>query len=135
MINRILFILICIVSLGCQKENLPQSIVLNSHWQFKNYADSLWSNATVPGNIHSDLLRNKLIKDPFIGSNALELQWISNTDWEYKTAIFYPNGKGITPTYRIISISKKKNELNRFTNLRLFFHYLSASITSNSLHL
>ena len=33
------------------------------------------------------------------------------TDWEYKKAIFYPNGKGNTPTYREISISKEKNEL------------------------
>lgn len=33
------------------------------------------------------------------------------TDWEFKTAIFYPNGKGYTPTYRVISISKDKNEL------------------------
>lgn len=33
------------------------------------------------------------------------------TDWKYKKAIFYPNGKGYTPTYRVISISKEKNEL------------------------
>ncbi len=33
------------------------------------------------------------------------------TDWEYKKAIYYPNGKGYTPTYRVISISKEKNEL------------------------
>ncbi|WP_163518379.1 hypothetical protein [Gelidibacter japonicus] len=33
------------------------------------------------------------------------------TDWEYKKAVFYPNGKGYTPTYRVISISKEKNKL------------------------
>jgi hypothetical protein len=33
------------------------------------------------------------------------------TEWEYKKAMFYPNGKGYTPTYRVISISKEKNEL------------------------
>ncbi|MDQ7918556.1 hypothetical protein RBU60_13335 [Mesonia sp. MT50] len=33
------------------------------------------------------------------------------TTWAYKKAIFYPNGKGYTPTYRIISIWKEKNEL------------------------
>lgn len=85
MINRLLFIFICLIFHGCQKENLPQIITLNTQWQFKNYSDSVWSNASVPGNVHSDLFRNKLIKDPFIGGNALELQWISNTDWEYKT--------------------------------------------------
>jgi len=33
------------------------------------------------------------------------------TDWSYKTEVYYPNGKGITPTYKIISISKKENKL------------------------
>ena len=33
------------------------------------------------------------------------------TDWEYKTEIFYSNGKGYTPTYKIVSISKKENKL------------------------
>ncbi|MDO9276392.1 MAG: hypothetical protein Q7T92_12690 [Lutibacter sp.] len=33
------------------------------------------------------------------------------TDWDYKTEIYYPNGKGYTPTYKIISISKNENKL------------------------
>ena len=33
------------------------------------------------------------------------------THSEYKKAIFYPNGKGYTPTYRVISISKEQNKL------------------------
>jgi glucan phosphoethanolaminetransferase (alkaline phosphatase superfamily) len=33
------------------------------------------------------------------------------TDWDYKSEIYYPNGKGYTPTYKIISISKKENKL------------------------
>ncbi|WP_245905293.1 beta-mannosidase [Gelidibacter algens] len=65
-------------------------MTLHDHWEFKNHTDSIWSKAIVPGNVHSDLLRNNLIKDPFIGSNALELQWISNTDWEYRTEFQIP---------------------------------------------
>ena len=35
--------------------------------------------------MHSDLLENELIEHPFIGNNEERLQWISETDWEYKT--------------------------------------------------
>ena len=33
------------------------------------------------------------------------------TEWAYKKALFYANGEGYTPTYRVISVSKEKNEL------------------------
>lgn len=85
MINRFLFFFILVLSYGCQQETVPETIVLTSDWQFKNHTDSTWSKAIVPGNVHSDLFRNNFIKNPFIGSNALELQWISDTDWEYRT--------------------------------------------------
>lgn len=41
--------------------------------------------AKVPGTIHTDLLQNKLISDPFFGNNEKELQWIENQDWSYTT--------------------------------------------------
>lgn len=91
MINRLFFFLIATLCFGCQNEDIPETITLTTDWHFKNHTDSTWSRAIVPGNVHSDLLRNKVIKDPFIGSNAMELQWISNTDWEYRTAFQLDN--------------------------------------------
>ncbi|HEY0030879.1 MAG TPA: glycoside hydrolase family 2 protein [Bacteroidia bacterium] len=41
--------------------------------------------ASVPGTVHTDLLANKKIPDPFYGNNEKDLQWIENEDWEYKT--------------------------------------------------
>ncbi len=41
--------------------------------------------AVVPGCVHTDLLREKKIPDPFWGLNEAELQWIEERDWEYKT--------------------------------------------------
>ncbi|WP_231565552.1 beta-mannosidase [Psychroserpens sp. Hel_I_66] len=67
------------------KHDLPISIDLHDNWQFKAVNDSIWQSATVPGNVHSDLLENELIKHPFIGANEDSLQWISETDWEYRT--------------------------------------------------
>ena len=51
----------------------------------KKISDSDWLTATVPGNVHSDLMDNALIEHPFKGNNEARLQWISETDWEYKT--------------------------------------------------
>ena len=81
--SLLLFIFVCF---SCEpKHEIPQTIELNSGWQFKKVSDSVWNTATVPGNVHSDLLDHNFIKDPFVGANEDSLQWISETDWEYKT--------------------------------------------------
>jgi beta-mannosidase len=41
--------------------------------------------ATVPGTIHTDLLNNKIIDDPFYSDNELRLSWIHECDWIYQT--------------------------------------------------
>ncbi|MEP7236324.1 MAG: glycoside hydrolase family 2 protein [Ferruginibacter sp.] len=61
------------------------SIELNKNWQFKNQKENKWHKATVPGTVHTDLLANKLIPDPFFRDNESRLQWIDKADWEYKT--------------------------------------------------
>ena len=58
---------------------------LNQNWSFSEAEKNEWQPATVPGNIHTDLLNLKKIKDPFFGTNESELQWIGETDWSYKT--------------------------------------------------
>lgn len=50
-----------------------------------------WRPATVPGDIHLDLLNQKLIPDPFYGTNEAKLQWISSADWEYRTLVRLPS--------------------------------------------
>ena len=40
--------------------------------------------ATVPGTVHTDLLANNKIPDPFYGANEKELQWIDTCSWEYE---------------------------------------------------
>ncbi|KGO95256.1 beta-mannosidase [Flavobacterium enshiense] len=55
-------------------------------WKFRKKGDAKWSQASVPGTVHTDLFRNKMIPDPFFGVNEKELQWIENEDWEYETS-------------------------------------------------
>lgn len=72
--------------IGCQpKQDSPISLALHNNWQFKKATDSIWQKATVPGNVFSDLLDNKQIKDPFVADNEKEVQWVSMADWEYIT--------------------------------------------------
>ncbi len=40
--------------------------------------------ATVPGEVHVDLLTTGLIPDPFDGDNESRLAWIGRTDWTYR---------------------------------------------------
>ena len=58
---------------------------IHSNWQFQQVGKSVWLNATVPGTIHTDLLNNKKIEDPFYRTNEKDQQWIEQEDWEYKT--------------------------------------------------
>src|SRR6267154_90588 len=53
--------------------------------QFREAGKDKWSPASVPGCVHTDLLNNKLIDDPFYRDNEKKLQWIGKTDWEYQT--------------------------------------------------
>jgi beta-mannosidase len=80
-----------------------QTIVLpiDSGWQFRQRVKAPiqtekpttqnpvtnWLPATVPGDVHLDLLAQKLIPDPFFGANEAKLQWISDADWEYQTTL------------------------------------------------
>ncbi len=69
------------------------SRMLDSGWEFRavgnvDRADiKEWHPAQVPGVVHTDLLRNKLIPEPFDRDNEFRLQWIGLTDWEYRTTL------------------------------------------------
>lgn len=58
---------------------------LNEGWKFKQARLTNWYPATVPGVVHTDLLDNKIIEDPFYRLNERGLQWIDKEDWIYET--------------------------------------------------
>ena len=60
-------------------------IPIHTGWQFREAGKDTWYSAIVPGCVHTDLLNNKLIEDPFYRDNEQRLQWIGKTDWEYQT--------------------------------------------------
>ncbi|WP_423828569.1 glycosyl hydrolase 2 galactose-binding domain-containing protein, partial [Staphylococcus aureus] len=42
-----------------------ETMMLHQGWQFRRAGEGAWHRATVPGCVHTDLLANGLIEDPF----------------------------------------------------------------------
>jgi beta-mannosidase len=61
-----------------------QIVNLDANWQFSKQGSAKWYKASVPGTIHTDLLENKLIRDPFFGDNEKKLAWIDSCNWIYQ---------------------------------------------------
>ena len=51
-------------------------------WQFEY--NGQWYPATVPGFIHTDLMANGLIPDPYLGTNEDSVRWVSKEVWTYQ---------------------------------------------------
>ena len=61
-----------------------ETLSLNGRWQFKQVNEETWLPATVPGCVHTDLLANEAIPDPFYRDNELAVMWVGETDWCYR---------------------------------------------------
>jgi beta-mannosidase len=71
---------------GCQfHAPLSSQKALNQNWEFSQAGKEQWYPATVPGCVHTDLMKNDIIEDPFYRSNEDSVQWISKKDWIYRT--------------------------------------------------
>jgi beta-mannosidase len=72
---------------SCEKTetNLVIQKEINENWQFSQSEKNEWLPAKVPGTVHTDLLDNGKIEDPFYRLNEHDLQWIDKVNWEYKT--------------------------------------------------
>jgi beta-mannosidase len=76
----------------------PVKVVpVDKNWQFKQ-ADKEGSSylpvAQFPTNVHLDLLHHKLIPDPYIGKNELDIQWVGEAVWVYQTTFASPDVHG-----------------------------------------
>lgn len=85
-----ILIIIFFFSITAVAQN-PVSITLHSGWKFRSADSGTWHKAEVPGNVHHDLLMNKLIPDPFAGMNEKKVQWIEKKDWIYETYFEVPD--------------------------------------------
>lgn len=73
----------------------PRKVIpLDKNWEFKQ-ADGESAKflpvAQFPTNVHLDLLHHKLIPDPYLGKNELDVQWIGEKAWVYRTTFTAPS--------------------------------------------
>jgi beta-mannosidase len=81
------FFAIFLNAFGQNKSNSFMEKEINSNWTFKELNGEIFGSAVVPGTIHTDLINNKFIEDPFYRLNEKKLQWIDKKDWEYNTIL------------------------------------------------
>ena len=81
--KRLLLILWLLTAAAGSRISAAGRTELNQGWKFRQYGLGEWLPAAVPGTVHTDLLANGQIPDPFYGSSQSDLQWIDKTDWEY----------------------------------------------------
>ena len=65
---------------------------LSGTWKFRQLGNRAWLPAAVPGGVHTDLLALGSIPDPFVADNEKKVQWVAETDWEYKRSFSLDKG-------------------------------------------
>lgn len=60
---------------------------IDEGWKFRQARLDNWYDATVPGVVHTDLIDNGIIDDPFFRLNERAVQWVDKEDWIYETSI------------------------------------------------
>ncbi len=60
------------------------TIALNGKWSVKDAKTLVEYPATVPGDIHNDLMNNNVIPDPYYSDNANCCGWVTEQDWIYE---------------------------------------------------
>ena len=78
--------LLAMLSHAQNPSSMPLRQPLSASWEFRQAQADAWKPADVPGSVHTALLKNGMIEDPFYRDNEEKLQWIEQEDWEFQCA-------------------------------------------------
>jgi beta-mannosidase len=84
--QALIIVLLMLNTTSLRSQTAVLSIELNKNWEFRQTGTDKWLPATVPGTVHTDLLANKKIEDPYYRLNERSQQWIDKVNWEYRTS-------------------------------------------------
>lgn len=98
--------------------------LLSSGWEFKSETDSEWLPVSqVPSNVHTELMRHGRIPDPFVDLNELEVAWVAEQTWHYRTTFATPSASGLPGT----SVDLVFEGLDTFATVKLNGHTILRS--------
>ena len=78
------FLFTCLSALLSHGQAVLTERELTENWSFKEVDTRDWLPASVPGTVHTDLMANGLIEDPFYRLNERKVQWVDKKDWVYQ---------------------------------------------------
>ena len=76
--KRWLVIILPLLLVACSQKAERMEL---SDWQFEYNGQKY--PATVPGFIHTDLMANGIIEDPYYGTNEDSVRWVADSSWTY----------------------------------------------------
>lgn len=85
--KTIIYLILFIGIVACNKQDTQNNIMieLNKNWKLIQETTGNEYDAVVPGCVHTDLLNNNVIEDPFFRTNEKKQQWIDKEDWSYSS--------------------------------------------------
>eukprot|EP00760_Papus_ankaliazontas_P034647 PhM_4_TR7334/c0_g1_i1/m.46005/K01192/E3.2.1.25, MANBA, manB; beta-mannosidase len=98
-----LFVIMLITATVCTATTRVQRVPLNGGhdvWRFSqinNASDTRVFAGTVPGVVHTDLMANGVLADPYFGFNDVAYQWVAMQNWSY-TRTFRLSSASVTTT-------------------------------------
>ncbi|MEJ5267788.1 MAG: glycoside hydrolase family 2 protein [Bacteroidales bacterium] len=84
-------VLVLVLFYSCNQNLTRKKLDLSDEWEFFYAEKNEWYPAQVPGNIHTDLFANNLIKSPYQLFNKKEFDWISQREWKYRKTFDIPH--------------------------------------------
>lgn len=87
LMHTFIALLVLVMSYSCvtEKQQAMHIVELNENWKMRQVGTEEMLDANVPGTVHTDLLNNGKIEDPFYRLNEHDLQWIDKANWEYQS--------------------------------------------------
>ncbi|MFQ5706504.1 MAG: glycoside hydrolase family 2 protein [bacterium] len=67
------------------------------------FAREEWLEATVPGTVHTDLLANSKLEDPFYADNECKAQWVAEVGWVYRREFQVPETFVASPAVDLVA--------------------------------
>jgi beta-mannosidase len=86
--NYIIFFIAALIPMAIEAQTNYTSIrplLQSGAWEFRQANTAEWKPTKIPASVHTALLQNGMIDDPFYRDNEEKLQWIEKEDWEFQT--------------------------------------------------